>query len=208
MESNTSSAAAVAVEQTRTSSELEQARLYLQQTQNGVIGAIKGLSEAQGKFKPGPGTWSIAEIVEHVIFVQERVLGPMREQLATAPAGPVDRDYSLVDAIVVNQFPNRLTKFQAPEFSHPKGGLALSEGVDRVAMNTRRFVEYLESTPDLRRHVLESPPLKAVSKGEHQVMDGYQWILAVAAHTERHAKQILEVKADANFPGELIRVMI
>ena len=69
-----------------------------------------------------------------------------------------------------------------------------------MAMNTRRFVEYLESTQDLRQHVLESPPLKAVSKGEHQVMDSYQWILAVAAHTERHTKQILEVKADANFP--------
>jgi len=200
MQSN-SNAAVLTVEQTLTSSELDQARLYLQQTHDGMIDAIKGLTEAQGRFKPGPGSWSIAEIVEHVIFVQERILGPIREQLATAPAGPADRAYSLVDAIVVNHFPNRLTKFQAPEFSHPKGGLALSEGVDRVATNARRFVEYLESTQDLRRHVLESPPLKAVSKGEHQVMDGYQWILAAAAHTDRHAKQILEVKADANFPA-------
>jgi hypothetical protein len=31
-------------------------------------------------------------------------------------------------------------------------------------------------------------------------MDGYQWILAAAAHTERHAKQMLEVKADDDFP--------
>jgi hypothetical protein len=32
-------------------------------------------------------------------------------------------------------------------------------------------------------------------------MDGYQWVLATAAHTERHTKQILEVKSDPNFPA-------
>jgi hypothetical protein len=31
-------------------------------------------------------------------------------------------------------------------------------------------------------------------------MDGYQWILAAAAHAERHTKQILEVIANAAFP--------
>jgi len=33
-----------------------------------------------------------------------------------------------------------------------------------------------------------------------QVMDGYQWVLAAAAHTERHAKQMLEVIAEDTFP--------
>src|SRR5216683_2801121 len=103
MQSNTSSAAAPAADQTLTSSELEQAHLYLQQTHSGVAGAVKGLSEAQWTFKPAPGRWSIAEIVEHTIFVQERVLGPLRDRLATAPAPPAGRDYKLVDAIVVNQ---------------------------------------------------------------------------------------------------------
>jgi hypothetical protein len=32
-------------------------------------------------------------------------------------------------------------------------------------------------------------------------LDGYEWILAAAAHSERHTKQILEVKADPNFPA-------
>jgi hypothetical protein len=197
MQSSTSGAAAIAAQQTLTSPEIEQANLHLQQTQDGVIGAIKRLSEAQWKFKPAPDRWSIAETVEHMIFVQERVLGTLRDQLLSAPAGPADRR---VDAININQFPNRLTKFQAPEFLLPKGGLKLSEGLDRVAANTRRLAECLE-TPDLRQHVLESPPLKAVSKNEHQVMDGYQWILAVSAHNERHTKQILEVRADPNFPA-------
>jgi hypothetical protein len=31
-------------------------------------------------------------------------------------------------------------------------------------------------------------------------MDGYRWILAAAAHAERHTKQILEVIGNAAFP--------
>jgi hypothetical protein len=31
-------------------------------------------------------------------------------------------------------------------------------------------------------------------------LDGYEWLLFIGAHSERHTKQILEVKADPNFP--------
>ena len=74
-------------------SELQQARLYLRQTCSYIIGATKGLSEAQWKFKPAPDCWSIAEILDHVIAVQEFVLGPVRAQLASSPAPPANRDY-------------------------------------------------------------------------------------------------------------------
>ena len=31
-------------------------------------------------------------------------------------------------------------------------------------------------------------------------LDGYEWLLYIAAHSERHTKQIDEVKADPHFP--------
>ena len=31
-------------------------------------------------------------------------------------------------------------------------------------------------------------------------LDGIQWVLFIAAHSERHTAQMLEVKADPNFP--------
>ena len=77
--------AALAVDQKLTSSELEQARLYLEQTRDYIAGATRGLSDAQWKFKPAPDRWSIAENVEHMVSVQELVLGPIREQLAAEP---------------------------------------------------------------------------------------------------------------------------
>ncbi|MCA1582654.1 MAG: hypothetical protein LC796_14940 [Acidobacteria bacterium] len=31
-------------------------------------------------------------------------------------------------------------------------------------------------------------------------LDGYEWILFISAHSRRHTQQMLEVKADPNFP--------
>jgi hypothetical protein len=50
----------------------------------------------------------------------------------------------------------------------------------------------LKNTPDLRGHVADSGLLGKI--------DAYERILFVAAHSERHTKQLLEVKADPKFP--------
>jgi hypothetical protein len=183
-------------------SELERGRLYLRQAQNYVAGAIVGLSDAQWRFKPAPDRWSIAENVDHIITVQEFILGPILEKLALEPASAADRDYKMVDDIVVDRFPNRLSKFPAPEGMRPAGQFTLAVASGRLLTNYKRLVDYLESATDLRGHTLESRPLKAITKGAFEVMDGYQWVLAVAGHTERHAKQILEVKAELDFPAQ------
>jgi len=184
-----------------TESELAQARLCLQQSQDAIVGATRGVSQAQAIFKPDARTWSITETLEHVVAVQERVLGPVWEQLKAAPPCGEDRDCRVVDAFILDRFPSRLKKFAGPGALQPTGSLPLSEGVDRVIANTRRLAELLESTPDLRQHAVESLPLKALSQDRYRAMDGYQWILANAAHTERHAKQILEIKAQPDFPS-------
>jgi hypothetical protein len=192
--------AAPAPEQKLTDQELEQARLFLQQTRNAVIGATKGLSEAQWRFKPAPDQWSIAENLDHIVIVQERVLGPILAKLASEPAPFANRDYKTVDAIVIYQFPTRLAKFQAPEFIRPADEIKPVELLDRLKTNCIRLMDYLETRPGLRQQAGEAAPLKALSNGAYEVMDGYQWVLAAAAHTERHAKQMLEVMADDNFP--------
>lgn len=198
MSSNTFATAVDVSQRTLTDLELKQARLYLQQAERGLAGATKGLSDAQWRFKPAPDEWSIAEITEHIIFVQERVLGMRREQIANAPPPPTGYDYKRVDEIIITQFPNRLSKFPSPH--QPAGDLARSEASDRLIRNQADLSRYLETTPDLRDHAVEAFPLKAVSNGAYEWMDGYQWVLAVAAHTERHTKQILEVRANPDFP--------
>ena len=192
---------AFAAEPAATLAELDHARLYLQQTQNGVIGATKGLSQAQWSFKPAPDRWSIAEIVEHMVLAEDLILGPVRQQLANAPAEG-GRDASKIDAIVLNQMPDRTTKFKAPDIIQPTGRWTPVVTMDRLRKNYAELMEYLETTPDLRQHAVDALPLKALSNGAYDSMDGYQWILAATAHVERHTKQILEVRADAGFPAK------
>ena len=184
-----------------TQEELEQGRLLLQQTHDVVAGATRNLSAAQWSFKPGPDRWSIAENLDHIVTVQERVLGPVLDQLANAPAPPEGFARAAVDSVVIHHLSSRLKKFQAPEIVRPLGEIQPPELLQRLAANYASLRERLESTPGLRQHVLPSPPLKAVSQGAYDLMDGYQWILAAAAHTERHAKQILEVTACAGYPA-------
>ena len=199
--SSITSGAATAAGKCLTSSELEQGRIFLEESRAAVFGAIQRLSEAQWRFKPAADRWSIAEIVDHVVFVQERVLGMVLEQIPLAPATPPDYDTKAVYAIAINQFVNRIQRFPAPEFLVPAGRFSPVEAASELSNSHKRLLDGLETAPALRGHVLESPPLKAVTHGAYTLMDGYQWILAAAAHTQRHTKQILEVIADKGFPA-------
>jgi len=181
--------------------DLELAREYFHQTRNRVVEATDRLSEAQLRFKPGPDHWSIAENLEHMVIVQERVLGPVRDWLLEAPAPPAGRDTRLIDTIVLEKIPDRSIKAKAPDFIQPVGDWALPLTLGRLFRNYERLIEYVESTPDLREHGLESAPLKIVTNGAFEIMDGYQWALTVAAHDERHVRQIIEVKAHPNYPA-------
>jgi len=193
---------ALAADPTLSSTELDQARAYLQQTRSLAVGATRGLSDAQWKFKQSADRWSIVEIVEHMVLAQDLILGPVRQQLVQAPAPAAERDTRQIDSILVNQFPDRLVKFKAPEPLAPTGRVSAGAAMDRLLSNYAKLSELLEKDPDLRRHAVEAAPLKALSKGRYDSMDGYQWILAACGHVERHVKQILEVKADPNFPAK------
>ncbi|MDE3166826.1 MAG: DinB family protein [Acidobacteriota bacterium] len=180
--------------------EIDQARQLLRSSCDGIAAATVGLSEAQFNFKPAPDSWSIAEILEHVAMVHAVVLGPVRQGLAAAPPPPADRDYRRADALIVNRLPDRSGRFNGPAAVHPAGRSTPAASVEAVRSGTTALIEYLENTPDLRRHAIESLPMKAISSGEYDTMDGYQWILAAAGHAARHTLQIEEVKANPNYP--------
>jgi hypothetical protein len=175
-----------------TPTEREQALRYLADTRAGVVEAVKGLSEAQWKFKPAPDRWSAAEVVEHLALIEDVVHGILGN-IEKAPAAASDRDVKQTDAMILARVPDRSTKFQAPEGAQPTGHWT-PDGALQHFLTTRGEVEaILRSTPDLRGHIVNHPVFGP--------MDGYQWVLAVAAHSERHTKQILEVKSDPHFPA-------
>jgi uncharacterized damage-inducible protein DinB len=182
---------AVAAGQDLSQSEREKALRYLEETRAGVGDAVKGLSDAQWKFKPAADRWSIAEVVEHLALVED-VVKTTLGKLDQAPAGAPDRDPKKIDAMILAEVPDRSKKFQASAAISPTGRWTTAEALDRIRSTRNQIAEVLRSTPDLRRHVIDHPAFGP--------LDGYQWILAVAGHTARHTKQILEIKANPHFP--------
>jgi hypothetical protein len=180
--------------QTLTHADREKGLQYLEQTRDGVVAAAKGLSEAQLTFKPAPDRWSVAEVLEHITVVEGAIYQNVTERIMKAPAGAADRDTAKIDAAVFGRIPDRSHKVKAPEEFVPTGRWPATDTLDQFLKARARTIALFESTPDLRAHVGGQSPLGP--------LDGYEWLMYTAAHSERHTKQILEVKADPNFPKQ------
>jgi DinB superfamily len=173
----------------------DKALQYLESTKQGVINATAGLSEAQWNFKPGPDRWSIAEVTEHIAVAEGYLRGFDENQVMKAPPRPEGQDVAAIDALVLSKVPDRTNKKQAPEPLKPNHQFSSGPDALKAFVDGRgQTEEFLKTHDDLRAHAVDSPL--------NTKLDAYEWILFIAAHSDRHTKQILEVKADPNFPKQ------
>jgi hypothetical protein len=185
--------AASAKAQDVSQAEKERALQYLESTKKGVLEATKGLSEAQWNFKPAPDRWSVAQVMEHLAAAEDMLRGMTQEQMKT-PVVPVrdQEETKKADEGVLAMVPDRSHKAQAPEPLQPTNRFGSPSAAQKHFVESRAVTEeYLKNATGLRVHLSDSPLGK---------LDGYEWVLLIAAHSERHTKQMLEVKADPNFP--------
>ncbi len=184
--------ATAAAAQEVTPAEKDKALQYLETTKKNVLEATKGLSEAQWNFKPAPDRWSVAQVMEHIAAAEDFIRGMLKEKVMIAPAGELGRDVKKTDEAVLAMVPDRTNKAQAPEPLVPTNRFGSPEGsVKHFAESRATTEDFLKTATGLRDHVTDSPLGK---------LDGYEFVLFIAAHSERHTKQINEVKADPNFP--------
>ncbi len=184
--------AATAQAQEVTQAEKDKALQYLETTKKNILEATKGLSEAQWNFKSAPDRWSVAQVMEHIAAAEDFIRGMLKEKVMMGPAGDPGRDVKKTDEAVLMMVPDRTTKAQAPEPLVPTNRFGSPEGSIKHFVDSRAATEdFLKTTTGLRDHVTDSPLGK---------LDGYEFVLFIAAHSERHTKQINEVKADPNFP--------
>ena len=171
----------------------ETAVQYLQETRTKFLSSIDGLSDAQWTFKAGPDRWSIAEVSEHIGLSEALIWKILKGQVLTSPKAAADPARPS-DAKVVEIITDRSHKFQAPEVLKPTARWSTREALVKDFETERaRTIDYVKTTSDdLRGHVFPHPALKEI--------DGYQWVLLLAAHSARHTAQIEEVKASADYP--------
>ena len=179
--------------QNLTPAELEKAVKYLEKTREKVLEATKGLSQAQWNFKQAPDRWSVAEVTEHIAAAEDFLMAMIVNTVMKAPARAETVDLKALDELVLEKIPDRSNKVQAPEPLRPNNKFGTpTESLKHFKESRARTIVFLKTTKDLRQHAVDSPMGKK--------LDGYQWVLFIGAHSERHTKQLNEVKADPNFP--------
>lgn len=177
-----------------TQQERDYASKFLKDTEQGVFAAVKGLSEAQLKYKPATDKWSVEECVKH-IAVSEKNLWAMAEgSLKQPPNGEKRAGLKMTDDRLVKAVEDRSHKSKTSDALQPENTAynSVAEALASFKENRDKLVVFVRKTNlDLRNRVSELPI---------GTYDAYQLILLISAHSNRHTQQIEEVKASANFP--------
>jgi hypothetical protein len=175
-----------------TQGERDRAMSYLHATRKQFLDATAGLSEAQWRYKQAPERWSVAEVAEHIALTEDFLFGIIQDRVLKQPATPEKKEERRKnDSRIAPLMTDRSQRAQAPERLQPAGKWPNRDAVAEAFKERRdRTIAFIRDTQtDLRAHATRSQVF-----GE---LDAYQWILYIAAHSERHIQQIEEVKAGA-----------
>ena len=161
-------------------------------TSEGFLRSLEGIPDGKWNYSPSTSVWSVAQTAEHTAAVFRNIQKLTSTKLLEQPFAEGQRSPITDDVIVMRMF-DRNTKYDAPSFVVPKGRWATQgELISAFTQARTDLLKWLDgTTADLRAysfdHVFIGP------------MDGVQWILFAAAHTERHTRQILEFRQANRF---------
>ena len=156
--------------------------------------ALLGMSDAQLNFKPAPDRWSMAECVKH-IAVTEQGLWQMTDGALKQAANPEKRsEVKASDEQVVQMIESRAQKVKTMPAMEPQNTpyKSTADALASFRNSREKLIQYVKTTDaDMRNHVVTLPPGS---------FDSYQMVLFIGAHSDRHTKQMEEVKAHPGFP--------
>ena len=190
-------AISAAPDETLSKSDRDKAVAEFKGSQKAFLNATKGLSAAQWNFKSAPERWSVAECAQHIAMSENFIFGVVKDRVLTTPLALEKKDaVKGKDELILTILQDRSHKATAPEPIDPtKKPMTPEESLKLFKESRAKTLDYVKTTKDdLRDHIFDHP---APAIG---ALDGYQWLLLISGHTRRHTAQILEVKADPNFP--------
>lgn len=178
-----------------TDAEREMAVKELVHSQDEMLLALDGLSEAQLNYKPDDETWSLAEITEHLAITENGIFGMLEQSLKT-PADPSKRgEVKMTDEQILGFIEDRSTKVKTSKEMEPSSQFGDFNATLKVFKDSREsHIDYLKNTDDdLRNHYAQMP---------FGTLDGLQVVLFMSGHTDRHVQQMHELMSASNFPEE------
>lgn len=168
---------------------------YLEETEEALIEVTEDLSEEQMQYKPDAESWSIAEIIEHINMVENSMKSMINNKM-NSDSERENIEVKMTDDQVIQLITNRSQKFKTQNQFEPTGEYTTADDAIKAFIDQRENITdwIKDSNTDMRSVVITDFPFGPV--------DGYQTLLFMAGHTERHTAQIEEVKASPDFPEE------
>jgi DinB family protein len=161
---------------------------HLDMTASWFVDEVSNLSQSRLDFRRAPGSWTIMEVIEHLVIV-----GPIywKDLQTAAQAPPSGRLLSSRDADILWYGIDRSHRETALASETAKGQLRdLRAGLAAYRKQHAQLLQYAKTTKDdLRDRYVD-----------RQGCDAYQWALLISTHEQRHILQIREIKTDPNFP--------
>jgi hypothetical protein len=167
---------------------------HLTASRDRLLQAVEELTGEQRAFRTAEDCWSVADCVEHVTVLENRILKTIHQALEGPPDPAKQAELRGKDRIILEMVPGRERRLKGPDVVMPKQRWPeFGEMVREFeAARGRTLKMASETQADLRSHYFVHPFL-----GD---LDCYQWLLLLATHCERHVRQLEEVKADPGFP--------
>ena len=152
------------------------------------VGECAGISDEQWTFSPGPGLWSMAHVAEHLAISNRNILRRLTTQLFDSRLD--GRTADVLDVEIPYLF---YRGDEPPNVATPTGDWKLGFATDALAVSARSILQWAAGEKaDLRRYGVPHPVFG--------VLDGVQWLLFAAAHSERHRSQLIGLKRHRDFP--------
>ncbi|HLK50235.1 MAG TPA: DinB family protein [Bryobacteraceae bacterium] len=166
---------------------------WLEESRKEFLAAIDGVSDAQWKWRPAPGRWSVGEVAEHIVLGEASQFANVKKAIASPPDPDWETRTKGKTERLVQVLAPRLGKAQAPEAIVPKGGMTQAQVKERFERQRAEIVKFTtETDAPLKQGVVVNPFFGP--------LNGYNWLIYAPLHTMRHDKQIAEVKATPGYP--------
>ncbi|HET6762909.1 MAG TPA: DinB family protein [Longimicrobiaceae bacterium] len=137
---------------------------------------------------PAEGRWTVAQILEHLTYVEGAIGRLIRKQVAEAAEHGRETEFtSVVGTLDLARMADRGRKISAPEFLLPRGELDSEASLARL--------EELRAETHQTLAAADGLPLGKVSAPHPALgmLNGYQWVLALGGHEGRHRAQIEDI---------------
>jgi len=171
----------------------------LESSLKAVFEEVDSLSETQWNWKPNDSTWSVAEVIEHLIVHDELFYREARVLTGIPEMTPQEAALFSEDSIISSYreiTPQNIGR--SPSYMEPLGRWCSKEDALSAYSRIRTaLVDFVKTTDkDLRKIYTSS------GRGPTTYRDLHQLLLISVAHTQRHLKQIKKIKSEEGFSSE------